>query len=200
MFSLLYGFWEYIVRKEELRVLILGLDKAGKTNLLERLKTLYTGSPGLDQDKILPTVGLNVGHLDINKNQLLLWDLGGQAGLRSIWDKYYADTHGVIFVVDSTAESRLEEAKDAMDRALGSRELFGAPLLVMASKQDIEGALAAAEVTSSLGLGKLDTRACRVQPVSMVTGNGIREAMRWLVEEIRESDRALMLRKRAGSS
>lgn len=106
MFSLLYGFWEYIVRKEELRVLILGLDKAGKTNLLERLKTLYTGSPGLDQDKILPTVGLNVGHLDINKNQLLLWDLGGQAGLRSIWDKYYADTHGVIFVVDSTAESR----------------------------------------------------------------------------------------------
>lgn len=87
-----------------------------------------------------------------------------------------------------------------MDRALGSRELFGAPLLVMASKQDIEGALAAAEVTSSLGLGKLDTRACRVQPVSMVTGNGIREAMRWLVEEIRESDRALMLRKRAGSS
>lgn len=53
MFSLLYGFWEYIFRKEELRVLILGLDKAGKTNLLERLKTLYTDSPGLESDKVM---------------------------------------------------------------------------------------------------------------------------------------------------
>ena len=106
MFSLLYGFWEYIFRKEELRVLIIGLDKAGKTNLLERLKTLYTDTPGLEEDKILPTVGLNVGRLDINKNQLLFWDLGGQPGLRSIWDKYYADSHGIIFVVDSTAPAR----------------------------------------------------------------------------------------------
>ena len=38
MFSLLYGLWEYVFRKEELRVLILGLDKAGKTTLLEKLK------------------------------------------------------------------------------------------------------------------------------------------------------------------
>ena len=108
MFSLLYGFWEYIFRKEELRVLILGLDKAGKTNLLERLKTLYTDVPGLETDKILPTVGLNVGRLDIKNNQLLFWDLGGQPGLRSIWDKYYADSHGFIFVVDSTSPSRYD--------------------------------------------------------------------------------------------
>lgn len=106
MFSLLYGFWEYIFRKEELRVLILGLDKAGKTTLLERLKSLYSDVPGLEIDKILPTVGLNVGRLDISKSQLLFWDLGGQSGLRSIWDKYYADSHGIIFVVDSTSPER----------------------------------------------------------------------------------------------
>ena len=94
----------------------------------------------------------------------------------------------------------LEEAKDALDKALGTRELFGAPLLVLANKQDKEGALPASEITQSLGLGKLDTRACRVQPVSMLNGNGIREAIRWLVEEIGESDRVLMLRKRAISS
>lgn len=38
MFSLLYGLWEYVWRKEELRILILGLDKAGKTSLLEKVK------------------------------------------------------------------------------------------------------------------------------------------------------------------
>lgn len=56
--------------------------------------------------QVLPTVGLNVGRLDINKAELLLWDLGGQPGLRSIWDKYYADSHGVIFVVDCTTPAR----------------------------------------------------------------------------------------------
>lgn len=92
---------------------------------------------------------------------------------------------------------RLDEAKSALDRALGSRELFGAPLLVMASKQDRDSHLPASEITQALGLGILDTRPCRVQPISSISGTGIREAMRWLVEEIKESDRVLMLRKRA---
>ena len=49
MFSLLYGLWEYVFRKEELRILILGLDKAGKTTVLEKLKvddaSLYGSRP-----------------------------------------------------------------------------------------------------------------------------------------------------------
>jgi ADP-ribosylation factor related protein 1 len=100
MFSLLFGLFEYIFRKEELHVLILGermvrliwdcfyssccviahvetmtcvtlntcaagVDKAGKTTLLERLKTMYGDLPGTDPDKILPTVGLNVGRMQV---------------------------------------------------------------------------------------------------------------------------------------
>lgn len=80
MFSLLYGFWEYMFRKEEYRVLILGIDKAGKTTLLEQIKSVYTSLPGLDPEKILPTVGLNVGRVDAYKCQLIFWDLGGQPG------------------------------------------------------------------------------------------------------------------------
>ena len=57
-------------------------------------------------------MGLNVGRLEVNKRQLLLWDLGGQPGLRSIWDKYYADCHGVVFVVDSTSSARWELLRD----------------------------------------------------------------------------------------
>lgn len=79
---------------------------AGKTTLLERLKTTYTEFPGLDADKILPTVGLNVGKLEAMKSALMFWDLGGQTGLRSIWDKYYSDSHAIIYVVDASSPHR----------------------------------------------------------------------------------------------
>jgi ADP-ribosylation factor related protein 1 len=85
MFTLLYGLFEYLFRREEFHILILGLDKAGKTNVLERLKTIFTHLIGLDPGKILPTVGLNVGRLEAFNYHLIFWDLGGQSGLRSIW-------------------------------------------------------------------------------------------------------------------
>ena len=70
------------------------------------MQELCTGSPGLEPASIVPTVGLNVGRVEAHHAQLLFWDLGGQAGLRSIWDKYFADSHALIFVVDSTRPAR----------------------------------------------------------------------------------------------
>lgn len=54
---------------------------------------------GLDPGKILPTVGLNVGRLEASNQPMVFWDLGGQSGLRSIWAKYYSESHAVIYVV-----------------------------------------------------------------------------------------------------
>ncbi|BDA47290.1 ADP-ribosylation factor-related protein 1 [Coccomyxa sp. Obi] len=195
MFSLLYGLWEYVWRKEELRILILGLDKAGKTSLLEKLKELCTGSPGLEPASIVPTVGLNVGRVEAHHAQLLFWDLGGQAGLRSIWDKYFADSHALIFVVDSTRPARFEEARAALFRALSSRELYGAPVLMLANKQDAPDAQPPAAVQQMLGLDELKVP-LRVQEASATTGEGLRDGLQWLVTEIRRSDRASLLRQR----
>ena len=84
-----------------------------------------------------------------------------------------------------------------MERALGSMDLFGAPLLVAANKQDMVGALTAGEVQENLGLGKVDSRPIRVQPISAMKGEGITEGIRWLLTEIHRSDRCSRMRQRA---
>lgn len=197
MFSLFCGLWDFMFRKEELHVLILGIDKAGKTTLLEKLKSVYTDIPGLDPNQILPTVGLNVGRMEAYKTPLIFWDLGGQVGLRSIWDKYYKESHAILFVVDSADSNRFQEAKDALERVLSHKELAGAPLLVAANKQDKNSSVSGDVIADQLGVANSHSRPCRVQPVSAFTGEGVRDGVSWIVEEIKKSHRTAVLRKRA---
>jgi ADP-ribosylation factor related protein 1 len=160
MFSLAYGFYEYVTQREELRVLVLGLDGAGKTCALERLKgTLPPAGGGqppnpLPPHQVVPTVGLNTARAEMAGARLVLWDLGGAEALRSIWERYLDDAHALAFVVDSSpsGRARLAEARDVMAHLLMSRDLAAAPLAVLANKQDAEGALGAADVARALGL------------------------------------------------
>lgn len=90
MFSLVYGFIDYLFQKDELRVLVLGVDGAGKTSLLERLKSIYTGTPGLTPDKIRPTVGLNVGRIESASSKVKFVAADGSKtsvldGTMSVW-------------------------------------------------------------------------------------------------------------------
>ena len=52
----------------------------------------------------------------LGDNISLFWDLGGQPILRSIWKKYYAECHGIIFVIDITNEERLDESLEALSK------------------------------------------------------------------------------------
>ncbi|XP_075384421.1 ADP-ribosylation factor-related protein 1 isoform X2 [Tenrec ecaudatus] len=118
MYTLLSGLYKYVFQKDEYCILILGLDNAGKTTFLEQSKTrFHKHYKGMSLSKITTTVGLNIGTVDVGKTRLMFWDLGGQEELQSLWDKYYAECHGVIYVIDSTDEGRLPESK----RAFGSR-------------------------------------------------------------------------------
>lgn len=88
MFSLLYGFWQYIFQRDEYYILILGLDNAGKTTLLEQAKIgLNPGYKGVNLLKISCTVGLNIGKIQSQGVVLNFWDLGGQSELQCLWDK-----------------------------------------------------------------------------------------------------------------
>lgn len=82
------------------------------------MQGLFGDTLGLEPHAILPTVGLNVGRLEAFQAQLLLWDLGGAPGLRSIWDKYYADSHALLFVVDASQPERCTQVRGVCWMAL----------------------------------------------------------------------------------
>lgn len=79
---------------------------------LEAAKTKFTKNyKGLNPAKITTTVGLNIGTIDVQGVRLNFWDLGGQQELQSLWDKYYQESHGVIYVIDSNDRDRMDESK-----------------------------------------------------------------------------------------
>ncbi|KAJ1343911.1 hypothetical protein BSLG_001514 [Batrachochytrium salamandrivorans] len=118
MYTLLSGLYRKYTQREEFFVIILGLDNAGKTTLLERIKSIFNGVPGLRPESIAPTVGLNIGKVNVKNITLNFWDLGGQRELQSIWEKYYTECHAIVFVVDSTDRARIEEVKATMERVM----------------------------------------------------------------------------------
>ncbi|OWM75627.1 ADP-ribosylation factor-related protein 1 [Punica granatum] len=200
MFSLFYGLWKYMFSKTEFHILILGIDKSGKTTLLEKLKSIYSNLEGLPPDRIVPTVGLNIGRVALPNAKLVFWDLGGQPGLRSIWEKYYEEAHAVVFVIDAACPSRFEDSKSALEKVLRNDELQGAPVLILANKQDLPEAVSTEELARYLDLKKLDERVSMYEAVSAYDGLGIRESVEWLVEVMERSKRTEMLSTRAGAS
>lgn len=97
--------------KKQAQVLMLGLDRSGKTTLLYKLK--YNQSV-----VTVPTVGFNVESLETDRSSpdLTVWDVGGQRKMRPHWKHYYPDTAGLMFVVDSWDEKRQDEARKELHR------------------------------------------------------------------------------------
>ncbi|EDV23132.1 ADP-ribosylation factor-related protein 1 [Trichoplax sp. H2] len=184
MYTLLYGLWKYMFQKDEYYVLILGLDNAGKTTFLERTKSKFSRNyQSLSADKISPTVGLNIGRIDLGSIRLRFWDLGGQKDLLTLWDKYYSEAHAVIFMIDSTDKERLSMSKEAFDEMMVHPALDRVPLLVLANKQDLESAMALDEIKTIFNesLQNLGKRDFKIQPISALKSQGIHESIDWLV-------------------
>ncbi|CAN8097162.1 unnamed protein product [Discula destructiva] len=163
--------------KKEIRILILGLDNAGKTTLLYRLKIGEVVTT-------IPTIGFNVESVTYKNLNFNVWDLGGQTSIRPYWRCYYANTAAVIFVVDSTDIERLQTAADELSAMLNEEELKDAALLVFANKQDQPGAKGAGDISQALRLGELRDRNWSIMACSAVDGSGVSEGMDWLVQTV----------------
>ncbi|CCE62322.1 hypothetical protein TPHA_0C01660 [Tetrapisispora phaffii CBS 4417] len=190
MFHLAKGLYSNWNRKEHYSVLILGLDNAGKTTFLETLKKQYSLT-SKDLEKIVPTVGQNVAQIPMadNKSILKFWDVGGQQNLRSMWPEYYPQSHGIIFVVDSTDRQRINEWKDALQSIIMDDEIEGIPVLMLANKQDREDTMEIQDIKQIFNqiAEHLGARDSRVLPVSALTGDGVKDAADWLVVRLQRN-------------
>jgi ADP-ribosylation factor protein 1 len=172
--------WDNLFGKQEMRILMVGLDGAGKTTILYKLRMG-------DVVTTIPTVGFNVETVSYNNVSFTMWDVGGQDKIRKLWKYYYENIQAIIFVVDSMDRARLDSfdecehpAKDELDRLLEADQLRDASLLVFANKQDIPGAMKVQELTQRLGLDKLRNRDWYIQGCSAVNGDGLYEGIDWL--------------------
>lgn len=158
---------------KEVRILILGLDGAGKTTILYRFQIGEVVTT-------IPTVGFNVETVSYKNIKFQVWDLGGQTSIRPYWRCYYANTDAIIYVVDSVDKERIVNAKEELSAMLDEEELKDAAILVLANKQDMPGALSATEVSEALGLQSLRNRTWTIYKCSAKTGDGLTDALDWL--------------------
>ncbi len=157
--------------KSEARILMLGLDSAGKTTILYKLKLNETVSS-------IPTIGFNVETVSPVKNvTFTVWDVGGQDKIRPLWKHYFHNTEGLVYVVDSADKERYNEAKDELFWILDSDEMKGVPVVILANKQDLPNACPTSDLASKLGLPQVRTHQWFIQGTCAVTGDGLLEAM-----------------------
>eukprot|EP00438_Fugacium_kawagutii_P017662 Skav201279 [mRNA] locus=scaffold2058:156040:156755:+ [translate_table: standard] len=165
--------WTRMIGSKEMRILMLGLDAAGKTTILYRLKLAEVVTT-------IPTVGFNVETVEYKNIKFNVWDVGGQDKIRRLWRYYFQGTDGLIYVVDSSDRDRIQDAKEELDKMLQEQQMENAVLLVLANKQDLPNAMTAAEVMEKLELQNLRHRKWFIQSTVAPTGDGLYEGLDWL--------------------
>ncbi|XP_063264249.1 ADP-ribosylation factor-like protein 14 [Prinia subflava] len=153
-------------------IVMLGLDSAGKSTLLYKFR--YK-----DVFLTMPTIGFNVDMIEAGKDfTLTIWDVGGQKKMRELWSNFLEDTDGLLYVVDSSDKRRLDKSRREFELILKNDSIKNVPVVVLANKQDVPGALNAEEITRKFKMKKYcSDRNWYVQPCCAITGEGLPEAL-----------------------
>ena len=162
--------------RNNFKIIILGIQNAGKTTILYRLS--------LGQlVQTTPTIGSNVEEISYNNVKLQAWDLGGQESTRSVWDVYFANTDAIIYVID-THDTNYEESKNQFYKLLENEALKNAVILIYANKQDLAGAKRVNEIIQIYELESITNHIWHIQPCSAQTGEGLVTGMKWLSDQL----------------
>uniref|UniRef100_A0A8C6SNG2 ADP-ribosylation factor-like protein 3 n=1 Tax=Neogobius melanostomus TaxID=47308 RepID=A0A8C6SNG2_9GOBI len=163
--------------EQEVRLLLLGLDNAGKTTLLKQLAAE-------DISHITPTHGFNIQCVQSSGFKLNVWDIGGQRKIRPYWRNYFENTDVLIYVIDSSDKKRLEETSLQLFELLDEDMLAAVPLLIFANKQDLMTASSVSDLAECLRLHTIRDRMWQVQACSALTAEGLQDGMTWVCKNI----------------
>ena len=165
--------------EREARILVLGLDNAGKTTILKALSEE-------DITHIMPTQGFNIKSLVQEGFKLNVWDIGGQSTIRPYWRNYFDHTDALVYVVDSADKKRFEEARAELGSLINEEKLANVPCLVFANKVDLLQAAPIEDIVSMMNLGEITNRNWTIQACSAKSGEGLQEGMEWTIAAIQE--------------
>jgi small GTP-binding protein len=163
------------------KILVIGLDQAGKTSIINYLVNETPSEPET------PTIGVNIVKVALSEAEFLVYDCGGQNHLREKWLTTLSAPHALIFVVDlSESGERTEEAKSEFWRVIhhfASYNQAEFPILVLGNKLDLVKATIK-EVKAALDLDRIKGRPLKIALTSAKTGVGIEPAFKWLVTQL----------------
>ncbi|XP_065556887.1 ADP-ribosylation factor-like protein 5B [Artemia franciscana] len=177
MGMLLAKLWS-LFGNEEHKIVIVGLDNAGKTTILYQFLMN-------DVVQTSPTIGSNVEEIVWKNIHFIMWDLGGQESLRVAWNTYYIHTEFIILVVDSTDRERLSISREELHKVVNQDELKNAAILLFANKQDVKGCMSVAEISRQLNLTSIKTHRWQIQPCCALTGEGLYQGLEWISNNIK---------------
>ncbi|KAF1384913.1 hypothetical protein PFLUV_G00125120 [Perca fluviatilis] len=168
-------------------ILVVGLDKAGKTSSIRGMLRVPNGV------ETGPTNGCVRHELRVENYQVTLLDVGGSAESRGAWRELCGEAHGIIFVVDSSDRQRIKEVKEVLADQLKQPRVAGKPLLVLANKQDKMNALLGSELIEILSLEELVNQSrslCHIEPCSALmdlrrwSDRKTLRGLRWLLRAV----------------
>lgn len=170
--------------KKNAKILFLGLDNAGKTTLLRRLKD----DRMVQQD---PTVHAHAEELVLGNVKFRAYDLGGHETVRKTWKSYFPTVDGIIYLVDASDIERFEESKTELESLMATPELAKVPIVILGNKIDKRDAASEEQLRDVYGLGtkgawgsektnEIDGRPIDIFMCSVAKKTGYAEGFRWL--------------------
>lgn len=172
-----------IGHSSEAKILIAGLDSAGKTTILAKL---HNGKKRMDEHiSTIPTMDFNVMSWKHKGKKFGVWDVGGQDSLRPLWRHHLTGTQGLVYVVDCNDVNRMRKAAEELHKVMLDNAMRHACLLVFANKADLPQALTKDQVRDELQLEDLGARAYHIQPSVGTTGEGLWEGLEWLAKTVK---------------
>ncbi|XP_038110644.1 ADP-ribosylation factor-like protein 6 isoform X2 [Culex quinquefasciatus] len=171
------------IKKEQINILVVGLNNSGKSTIVNRFK-----NPDERSNVIVPTVGFSIERFQNQGVFFTAFDMSGATRYRSLWEHHFKSCQGIVFVIDSSDRMRLVVVKDELELLLQHQDIANrrVPILFFANKMDCADALSSVKIAAGLGLEKIKDKPWHISSSNALTGEGLQDGVQWMVHQIRE--------------